>query len=227
MFLAERAYKDGAHVSHFVGYTLGKLGPVIYPEEVGGVRFGDIAEIQDRYRELGMGSISKSEINGMAYLAYAFSSSTWDYFKSVGSYISEGKMRREAPGGKFRIPDWNGYFTSKGLSVKLVSGYKVDEKLELPFAVEYVFRGYNATETTLGAKYQLLEDRDINILGALIIGLAPGGKIELDGLVYKNLRFMSGISFDRQKSLYGERNIVTLRHGESAQSAYTNLKLLF
>ncbi len=226
-YLGQLAKKEGAHVSHFFSYTISKLDPAIYPEKLNGVRFGDVANILNFYRRLNVGDYRSGDVKNMSYLAYALSSSTWEYLRAVGNYIGSGEMRGKSENRKVALPDLENYITSKGLSMKILSSYTPDESISFPFAVEHVFRGKHVTEYSLGASYLIDQKRAGRLSASLLAGLSPGGKIDYQLSPDQESVLNFGMNVDHQNSLDGERNIISLRHGEVAASPYIKWTKIF
>jgi hypothetical protein len=218
--LAKKGIEDGFHTSHFFSYTFAKLNSYIYPENITGVRVGDIANILDSYRDLGVGDYNEKDIKDYSLVSFLGSISTWSYFKSVGNYFSNGNTVFSRQTTRIQIPDFETYFTSKGISVKGITSYQINDELVLPFSIEHVFRGKHVTEYGIGARYKLKSDLQDVLSLNLLMGLSAGGKVDYQFDPWIDTRFNIGANVDNLNSLDGERNIVSLKHGDIYTSFY-------
>jgi hypothetical protein len=220
-YLAKKAQEDGAHVSHFMSYVFNKLTPSLYPEKTEtGVRFGDIANILDAYRKQGVGNFNEKDIKDMNFVSFFASASTWNYFQAVSNYFSTGQMRSHLKKRKVNLPNFESYYTSKGISMKALTSYELNESVSMPISVEHVFRGKHITEYSLGASYLLESKTPSRLTASVLMGLSPGGKFEyqIDPAIDSRLNF--GVNIDNLNSLDGERNIVSLKNGNVYPSFY-------
>jgi hypothetical protein len=220
-YLAKKAQEDGAHVSLFMSYTFNKLSPSLYPEKTdSGVRFGDIANILDAYRKQGIGNFNEKDIKHMNFISFIASASTWNYFQSVSNYFSSGQVRSHLKKRKVNLPNFESYYTSKGISMKALTSYELNESLSMLIAVEHVFRGEHVTEYSMGASYLLKTKTPSRLTASLLVGLSPGGKLDcqIDPAIDSRLNF--GVNIDNLNSLDGERNIVSLKNGNVNPSLY-------
>lgn len=213
-YLASKGLAEGYHTSHFMSYTLAKLNSYIYPENISGTRFGDVANILDSYRALGVGNFTEKDIKNYSLFTFLGSASTWRYLKAVSNYLGTGETSISVKKTRFQVPELEAYYTSKGLSVKTISSYQLTDSLRLPVSVEHVFRGKHVTEVGFGAGYELKTDLLDLLSFNLLMGLSPGGRVDYQFEPWSDTRFNVGVNIDNLNSLDGERNIVSLKHGE-------------
>jgi hypothetical protein len=226
-FLADAAASEGAHVSNFVGHTWAKLAPSLYPERLGGQRIGDVTNVIDSYSQGGIVSIRERDIKDGNLVSFLASAGTWRHLAAVRDYISEGKVRQKPRRRALELPELENYLTTRGLSMRASSSWRASEVLRLPFAVEHVYRGSQRTELSLGADYRLPVELDLRLKTFVLMGLSPGGGVELEYREALRNVWRAGVNVDNYNSLYGERNIISLRHGQVAPSFYASLTRFF
>jgi hypothetical protein len=226
-FLANKSIDEGFRTSHFLSYTMAKLNAYIYPESISGVRMGDVANILDSYRDYGVGSFTEKDIKDYSLFSFLASQSTWNYFRSLGKYFGSGNTVYFAKKTKIQIPDFETYFTSKGISVKTLSSYHWSDDLSFPFSIEHVFRGKHLTEYSLGAGYKLKTQLPDILSVSFLMGLSPGAKVDYQVDPWINTRLNVGANIDNLNSLDGERNIVSLKNGDIYGSLYLKATRFF
>ena len=194
----------------------------MYPENAGGVRFGDVANILDNYRDMKIGDFTEQDIKNGNLISFFASASTWQYLKAASNYISCGEVRTFSDKQTFNWPNFESFFTTHGLSMRTSSAYNHNEQWSFPFGVEHVFRGEHVTEYSVGTKYRF-EQIPLKLSANLFAGLSPGTNIELEYSYWEKTLIHTGISVDNLNSLNGERHIVSLKDGEIASSLYIGL----
>jgi hypothetical protein len=113
----------------------------------------------------------------------------------------------------FRLPDVFPYITTKGMSYKVVSGYKVNETLNLIFGFESVFGREAATEINLGLNRQTYIN-NFPIIYKGIITFGQGLDLETFALTPISKYFDIGLGVE----LYSVTSLMGQRH------ASTNMK---
>jgi hypothetical protein len=110
----------------------------------------------------------------------------------------------------FRLPDVFPYITTKGMSYKVVSGYEVNETLNLVFGFESVFGKETATEINLGLNHQTYIDLfPISYRGIITFG--QGLNLEVSALTPISKYFNIGLDVELYSvtSLMGQRHALT------------------
>lgn len=216
--LADKAYEGAGHVTDFYHYLFSKLSGAVYQDKTHGMVAYDIRKITEGYGRKGL-SIGASHIRMASYLSVLFSSMTYAYLKGFDDFMT-GSHTAVKPFELWgiRMPDLESYILAEGLSCKVKTGWRFDESLHFPIAVEFLYRGEQGAEVTLGV------EKEFHSLG----GLALGGEImfgrAFDWSVFVRMpfakRFFIEASVEQMslKSFYGQRNIPTLRHHTHAKS---------
>lgn len=111
----------------------------------------------------------------------------------------------------FRLPDTFPYITTKGMSYKVVSGYKVNEALNLIFGFESVFGKEAATEINLGLNHQICIDNFFPISYKGIVTFGQGLDLEASVLTPISKCFDVGFGCEIYSvtSLMGQRHALT------------------
>lgn len=209
-------YDGGGHVAQLPNHTMGKLmialdGLGVYAIRNGDAKhLSDLGRIQMAYGEMGIDACGK-KITLYSTLAFLGSAEFWGRFFEEADYISSSNVYVKAPEvGGFRLPNLGFYFTTKGLSYQLNTGYRFGQDLFFPVAVEYVFNGpKNIVECTLGVRKQFAW------MGAYVHGEVVanfqesgyGGKFAVGIKPYKSFYADAGVRIDHIDTLEGERNI--------------------
>jgi hypothetical protein len=153
-------YFRGGTVAYMWTYIYQKLAPLMYvryAEKSLGEGTGDIYNIITLYDGKGY-NITRGDIQLYSGLSLLLSSTTYMLIGNWYLYIiglqkaSENTQNLNALEYEgFKIPDLAFYFTDRGLTYKLKSGYRFDSgDYIIPFAVEFVVKGDQAVEPSVG-----------------------------------------------------------------------------
>jgi hypothetical protein len=127
----------------------------------------------------------------------------------------------------FAVPDTFPYLTTKGISYKVVSGYRLDEKIRILFGFEHVFVGIPETEYMLGIRHQLGEVyrnvsyKVVTVFGKQGINLESSCSIPIG-----SFSFTAGFNTYASQSLLGERHSMDLRKKQS-HTAYVSVAYVY
>ena len=232
-YLQKQIYlKNGGDISMGLGLMINKMALVTYEkptdEDRKKLKTGsDLLNIERNYADLGI-NIDVDDIRMGGALATLFSASTWNYFMSLGNFFSTGDTSMSSWEYRgFRIPDTTCYVTSRGLSMKVDTGYRFSDVLIATLGVENVYKGKSATEYTLGVQYEMPVKDGLILGGYAITGYGKGYGFEGELKINKSLSMFVGGNYDEYKGLYGERNIVSLRTGNSCWSMFGGVRLYY
>lgn len=209
-------YEGGGHLAQLSNHTMGKLAVAIDGIGVYFMRnnsahpFSELGRIAVAYDAMGI-EISGKKIALYSVGAFLGSAEFWGRFFEEADYTSTGDVYVKAPEiGGFRLPNLGFYFTTKGLSYQLNTGYRFAQDLFFPVAVEYVFNGpKNIVECTLGVRKQFAW------MGAYVHGEVVanfqesgyGGKLAVGIKPFTSFYADAGVRIDHIDTLEGERNI--------------------
>ncbi|GHU28433.1 hypothetical protein FACS1894152_6130 [Bacilli bacterium] len=221
--ISDELYSKGRiGVAEVIAYIYSKMSPIRYSSiEREEARGGDPVLIEDIYKRAGI-SATKDNIVFANTMSLLFSGTTYSiiaatfrdgsYYKNSGAYIKP----LEYTG--FRIPDLFSYITTRGISYKVVSGYKIKDDLRLIFGFEHIAYGNSATEFSFGVdkvfhKYHNVSFKIVTTFGR---GFNIEGTLSLP--VHRRLSVNIGGASYSTKSLLGERHAVNMENGRVRSS---------
>lgn len=221
-------YDDGGHLTQTSHYAAGKLSLLIdgfktlFFNKHSAARHTDMAAVSDLYDQKGI-ELSCKTMMAHSAVAYCLSSQFWYGFTKSG-YLSSGSKFIHTPSYHgFRLPNVGYYLTSDGPSYQLTTGYKWGEDLWFPLGAEYVFQGNNKSfELKIGARKKFASMKNLFLHAEVIKNFSKGGwgAIAYVGIQPTSLLSLEiGLQRDDLNTLEGERNIISLKDGNS----YTTL----
>lgn len=209
-------YDGGGHLAQLSNHSMGKLVVAIDGLSVHFMRNNDakhlseLGRIMMAYNDMGI-ELSGKKIAMYSAFAFLGSAEFWGRFFEEVDYISSGDAYVKAPEiGGFRLPNLGFYFTTKGLSYQLTTGYRIGQEWFFPVAIEWVFsEPKNIFEFTAGVRKQF------GWMGAYIQGefvanfqeSGYGGKVAVGIKPCQSFYADCGVRFDHIDTLEGERNI--------------------
>ncbi|MDR1561083.1 MAG: hypothetical protein LBS23_01875 [Holosporaceae bacterium] len=244
IYLAERQAED-FHKNGSLGgvesfyYFYNRLSPVAYAskgksEEDRDKPDTDVGDdpiaIEGYYKKLGI-SARKSDIKSAGVISLLLSGMTysilWGAYKNLST--DGGYTPKPFNVWGIRIPDTFSYITSKGISYKVVSGYKMDENLNLIFGLETVLHGKSANEFSLGFDKTFGESLH-NISCKVVTTFGKGFNVEAS-CSYPILECLSinfgGGSYS-SKSLLGERHAKNMENGKGrSNNVFVSISFLY
>ena len=155
--------------------------------------------------------------NGYAVLSsftfWSFVDGWSRYLVSGIDYIQYNEFKQ------LRMPDVSMYLTSHGPSYRVQSGYKWSTKMQVPVAIEYVFKGETQFEYTVGLS-KTWSALPLQTYSEIRLGEGFG----LSQLVSINLPYFSKLGFGLDyydfNNLFGERQIPSLKNGNNDLSLW-------
>jgi len=225
--MANRMYDKRGYVTDVLPYSFDKLFPFTYKLfwdiiEGGDEPGGDHSDLVLLYHKKDW-NINESDIANAALLSYMLSASTYAYFIGAYRFFLFGEKRPvsfEYAG--FRIPDVQAYF-ERGISYKFISGYRVNQSINIPFSVERVFKGDKQMEYSLGLNLKIKQTVVINI--NIIYGNKLEGGLKLGYAPFRHLFFYGGFLHNNVHNLNGMRNIQSLEKGDAFTEYFFGLKI--
>lgn len=224
----EMWYDDGGHLRQTTHYGTGKLAlfldgmKTLFFNKHSAARHTDMAAVSDLYDQKSIDLSCKTMMVHSA-IAYCLSSQFWYGFTKPG-YLSSGSKFVHTPSYKgFRLPNLGFYLTSDGPSYQLTTGYKWDEDMWFPLSAEYVFLGNKKSlEIKIGARKKFASMKNLYLHAEVLKNFSKGGwgAIAYVGIQPTSLISIEvGVQRDDINTLDGERNIISLKNGNS----YTTL----
>lgn len=230
-------YDGGGHIAQLSNHSAGKLAVafdgigVYFMRNNNAKHLSDLGRIQMAYAEMDIEASGKM-IALYSTLAFLGSAEFWGRFFEEVDYISTGDVYVKAPEvGGFRLPNLGFYFTTKGLSYQLTTGYRHGQDLFFPVAIEYVFIGSkNIVECTVGIRKQFAW------MGAYLHGEVVtnfqesgyGGKLAIGLKPCKSFYTDVGVRIDHIDTLEGERNIRVITNDDKWNpSVFATVGVLF
>lgn len=230
-------YEGGGHLAQLSNHSIGKLAVAIDGLSVYLMRnnnakhLSELGRIMRAYGDMGIDLCGKKIA---MYSAFCFlgSAEFWGRFFEEVDYISSGDAYVKAPEfGGFRLPNLGFYFTTKGLSYQLTTGYRIGQEWFFPVAVEWVFKGpKDILEFTAGVRKQF------GWMGAYIHGEVVanfqesgyGGKVAVGVKPCQSFYADCGVRFDHIDTLEGERNIRVINNDDKWNaSVFATVGVLF
>jgi hypothetical protein len=156
------------------------------------------------FNSKGRDDFKKGTISDAGVKSFFLSATTYSFWYSLFTYKPMVK-----PLG-FRLPDVFPYITTKGMSYKVVSGYEVNQALNLIFGFESVFGKESATEINLGLNHQTyINNFPISYKG--IVTLGQGLDLEASAQTPISKCFYVGLGCEIYSvtSLMGQRHALT------------------
>ncbi len=230
-------YDSGGHLAQLSNHSMGKLAVAIDGIGVYFMRnhsahpFSELGRIAVAYDNMGI-EISGKMLAVYSVGAFLGSAEFWGRFFEEADYISTGDVHVKAPEiGGFRLPNLGFYFTTKGLSYQVNTGYRFGQDLFFPIAVEYVFNGpKNIVECTVGVRKQFAW------MGAYVHGEVVanfqesgyGGKVAVGLKPCQSFYTDVGVRIDHIDTLEGERNIRVITNDDTwCASVFATVGVLF
>ncbi len=121
----------------------------------------------------------------MQSLLSLLSGSTAPFVLGYARYLSQGdpSVRPLEIAGVLRVPDLQSYINAKGLSLELVTGYRVSRHFYFELAYERIAVGDTEQQLTTTVHYQLASLfpalQDFWVTSDVVIGGGVGGSLEL------------------------------------------------
>ncbi|BBH53775.1 hypothetical protein [Fluviispira sanaruensis] len=210
--LSDRIYERGGSVPDLFFYIDNKNGPEEYFSISSAS--GDPAIILKRYKTLGL-NISKEDImssyNFSLFASGTFYSLLWGNIKYF--YNGEQDIKPIEIFG-FSLPDFYTFLNSRGLSIKTILNYRVNDALNFGLSYEKVYNGISYDEFVsqfrLALKLNSSYFKYLIIKPQLLIGAGDtvdwGGSLltELEGTYFGTF---AKYTYYNSNTLYGERNI--------------------
>ncbi len=220
--LSDRLRQEGGHWSESIPYFISKLDAAFYPRDV-----GDLHNLDSFYALKGV-RVSETDMRLASVASFLLSQSTYAYLVGAQSFVENGDPRMKAfAWNNLALPDVENYLTTRGLSWKISSGYRFDETIYLPFAIEAVSHGKAKQEYTLGVRKKnwLMSDSVLDATVTAGSGLEFG--VAYTQKFYKRFAVAVGWDHFNGRNLHGERNAVSYKSGFNSDEVWARLSFVY
>lgn len=220
-------YNDKAEIFYLPHYIDGKLSSFLYiHDKLHENGLGDIYEIGVYYNQVKNYGISDDDIKRADLISFFLSGTTYNLIASNINYIfNNGKGTKALSYKKFKLPDVSTYHTLRGISYKVKTGYRFSDDLAFILAVESISKGEDYTEFSLGVNSKIGEVNRIRILSH--ISDHASFNVSLSHLLKNNYEITLGLDHYNVDTLYGERNITSLKSAKSDTQLSVKLSVVY
>ncbi|MDR1910582.1 MAG: hypothetical protein LBQ26_01925 [Holosporales bacterium] len=203
--------RQDVHFFEGVNYICGQLYAAAYAAGAG-VLEDDPIHVEANWRILGVPA-AREDMQRASCISFLLSATTYrTLFAIWNELVHTGRQTGPFSIYGFRVPDIFSYTTSKGMSYKLVSEYKVRDGVHILFGCEHVGHGLPATEVNVGLEYDLGESwRNLSCKGVLTFGQGLNVEAACTLPILERLLATLGGALYSRDSLLGERHAPDLR----------------
>jgi hypothetical protein len=187
----------------------------------------DTTHICRDYARMGL-DVTHEEIITYSYLSYFLSAQTYANIYQVYSTLTTGENRVYAPEyWNIKLPNVGLYFTTKGPTYNVSSGYRINNNCFIPISIEFGLK-QSAWEAMVGIRKKFLTFHNAFIHADVVFNSeAVGGSLYGGMLMNKLWNVQAGITYHNAKTLQGERNIPSYKTGESDIEAWIKLGIAY
>ncbi len=218
-FLEKEVYYNTGHINQMRAYMRGKMDAYDYARiTVLGSNIGDIDQLITIYNAKAY-AITLDDIKSGSNNSRIFSFTYWAYAWGVYNYIVNGDPGVKAfEVGGFKLPDVSHFLNRNGLSYKISSSYRATN-YSVPFSVEKIYKGEEATEITVG--YHMPHKFTFKRSGAFDVRLlyntnsSYGLELSADRQLGQGI-FTVGYNYYESDTLMGERSASNLSDSADA-----------
>lgn len=223
--ISDQMYFSKGHVTDWTPYFWGKVSSLLYTkDDMGG---SDFSALLADYRFKGY-DIDRKDIDTGNILSIALSSSTWRYAYGILAYLgSNDTVVQSWEVGGFRIPDLEAYINRRGQSYKIKSGYRVDDNFLIPFSLEFIAKGDDQVEVTVGARKRFRQLPKWSFGADLHVSRGVGSSVYIAAKPYKHFQWMLGMDQHNINTFHGERNMTTTKPRTIGYEVWTKLSLVY
>lgn len=184
----------------------------------------DMAAILSYYSGLGY-DIGHSTVRTGAVVSILLNPMLYYFIYSGARYVRSGDHEMLAPRvGNLWLPRLHQYFTSHGLSMKVITGWEISPDLQLGLGVERVYLGDTQTEFSASVRYRVNQEWQIDT--RVYVGQSPCAG--LSGTYFTNgWRVMAGLDVFHPNSLFGERNTFNLSAKEYSGQVWSRVSIIY
>lgn len=187
----------------------------------------DTSRICNAYRRMGI-HLTHEDIIKYSYLSYFLSAQTYANIYQIYQTLTAGKNKVYAPEyWNIRLPNVGLYFTSKGPTYNISSGYRVNDTLFVPTTIEIGLKE-SAWELTVGLRKKFPSIHDSFIHVEVVFNSAAMGGAVYGGMIWNQMwNIQAGLTYHNAKTFQGERNIPSYKTGDTDIEAWFKLGVVY
>jgi hypothetical protein len=187
----------------------------------------DTTKICNAYKKMGI-ELTHKEIMQYSYRSYVLSAQTYANIYQIYKTIVDGENRVYAPEVfNIKLPNVALYFTTKGPTYNVSSGYRFDETLFFPVSVEFGLKE-SALEASVGVRKKFPSFHDSFVHAEIVFNSeAVGGSIYGGAIFDKMWNVQAGVTYHNAKTFQGERNIPSYKNGDTDIEAWVKLGVAY
>lgn len=187
----------------------------------------DTSRICNAYAKLGI-DLTHEEIIRYSYLSYVLSSQTYKNIYQIYKTISEGENKVYAPEvWSVRLPNVALYFTTKGPTYNVSSGYRYGETWYFPVSIEFGLK-QSTWEATIGIRKKFPSFHNSFIHAEVVFNSEAVGGSMYGGAIFDKLwNVQAGVTYHNSNTLQGERNIPSYKKGDADIEAWLKIGVAY
>ncbi|MDP3936047.1 MAG: hypothetical protein Q8Q56_03585, partial [Alphaproteobacteria bacterium] len=187
----------------------------------------DTTKICNVYKKLGI-DLTHEDIIRYSYLSYFLSTQTYANIYQIYKTIAEGENRVYAPEMfNIKLPNVALYFTTKGPTYNVSSGYRYDDTWFFPVSVEFGLKE-TAWEANVGVRKKFPSFHDSFVHAEIVFNSeAVGGSVYGGAIFNKMWNVQAGVTYHNAKTFQGERNIPSYKNGDTDIEAWVKLGAVY
>ncbi len=187
----------------------------------------DTTKICNAYNEMGI-NLTHSKIIKYAYLSYFLSTQTYANIYQIYKTITAGENKVYAPEYYgVKLPNVGLYFTTKGPTYNIGSGYKFSDTLFIPLSIEFGL-SESAWEVMLGVRKKYPPYYNAFVHMEVVFNNEAIGASIYGGAEWLNKwTAQVGLTYHNAKTLQGERNIPCYKDGDTDIEAWLKLGITY
>ncbi len=187
----------------------------------------DTSRICNAYAQLGI-DLTHQEIITYSYLSYLLSSQTYMNIYQIYKTIADGENKVYAPEFRnIRLPNVALYFTTKGPTYNVSTGYHHGDTWYFPVSVEFGLK-QTTWEVTLGVRKKFPAFHNSFIHAEVVFNAqAVGGSLYGGAILDKVWNVQAGFTYHNANTFQGERNIPSYKEGDTDIEAWIKLGVVY
>lgn len=187
----------------------------------------DTTKICNAYTQLGI-DLTHKEIIAYSYLSYLLSSQTYMNIYQIYKTITDGENKVYAPEiWNIRLPNVALYFTTKGATYNVSTGYHHGDTWFFPVSIEFGLK-QTTWEATLGVRKKFPTFHNSFIHAEIVFNAhAVGGSVYGGAILDKAWSVQAGFTYHNANTFQGERNIPSYKDGDTYIEAWIKLGVVY
>ena len=221
-------WNDGSPFD-FLDYIEPKLSAYIYIATgswLDSPEFSDTLQLE-KYFQARDWNIKENDIGNSSLIAFFLSSSTYIHGLNSYNYLLNGDRKTQNLFYKnFRLPDVSSYY-ERGISYKLISGYKLSNNLYVPISIEKVFKGDTKRKEEISIGIHIKPANNLLVKTNITKGGAIQDSLEIEYDIQKHIQLFASMESNDIRNISGLRDISSLKYGYKVRDYYFGVKIIF